>query len=202
MSRRWAALLGAVLPMVCMADLPALSWPPLTQVQPVQLTWFGAPVHAQLAVIPLPVAQALDALIAAAPAPWQVTVSGGRVVLAPLDDAWRLALTAHGDRTVAVLSRLDIAAAQATAAPAWVGAGWVVRARVEQGRARQWVLTHARAPGQLRPSVMRELRRAGWAQLDPVSDAVSRWHRGTDRMLMVLVATDTGSGLYVQEEAR
>lgn len=213
MKTGFALLVGWLAVWPAAVALPALHWPAGTQVHSLSLTWFGAPLDVQVAHIPLSVAQAMDALIARADTPWQATVSGGRVVMAPEDDAWRLTLTAAGERTVATLSHMKLDQAHPLAIPSWLGAGWTVRAvagepadgrpirAVDTASARggapqlHWVLTHPATPAQLRGGVAAGLQRAGWRQAGPLSDTVSHWHRDGERLRLVLVPLESGTGL-------
>ncbi|MBU4613101.1 hypothetical protein IMZ29_21920 [Achromobacter sp. GG226] len=195
---RWRhCILWALLPWPATAALPQLAWPPGTQLQPLVMTWFGAPLDVQVAQIPLPVAAAMDALVSHAEQTWQATVAGGRVVLGPLDDAWRLTLTAAGDATVATLSQLDLTRARAPSLPAWLGSGWTLRAAIGPGAGQQWLFTHAQPPGFVRGPVAARLRASGWQEVEVLSPSVSHWRQGALHMRLVWVTAAAGTGLSV-----
>lgn len=179
--------------------LPELRWPSGTRQHDLDgMRVMGVPTAVRVLDIPLPIAGALDAIVAASAAPMRVQVQQGRLIVGPGDAGWLLALTARGERTSGLLSAMAPESVPPSP-PSWLPPGMRLRLHARADGATQQIYTHAgQPPRAMATQIFARLAVDGWrAEQAGSGQAVSHWRRGRARMALAVVALDAGSGVYV-----
>lgn len=117
------------------------------------------------------------------------------------DDRWVARMEAAGrERTIGSISSVSARAVPANPQPAWLPEGARVRldvATMERGvRVSERIWEYALPPAKMALLLEAGLRRDGWAR-EGQGGAVQSWARERERMELLLVPLDAGSGLRV-----
>ncbi|MFD4839895.1 hypothetical protein ACFWP0_20495 [Achromobacter sp. NPDC058515] len=103
-------------------------------------------------------------------------------------------------RTVGSISSVSTLTVPATPQPAWLPEGARLRldvAVMDDGvKVSERIWQHAMPPAQMAPLLETSLRRDGWTR-EPESGAAQWWTRERERMKLLLVPLDAGTGLRV-----
>lgn len=161
---------------------------------PAQVLVFDAPQRSRDLVLALSRQQ--PALADLQVLPGQLILSG-RVG----DDHWVAQMESAGaGRTVGSISSISARPVPANAQPVWLPDGARVRldvAMMEDGvRVSERIWQHALPPAKMAPLLEANLRRDGWAR-GLASGAAQWWTRERERMMLLLVPLEAGSGLRV-----
>ncbi|MBV7482546.1 hypothetical protein [Bordetella sp. BOR01] len=202
-----AAYPGGVPPLGGLALPPGSTQASLGQ----DMRLYGIPADIRLVEIPMPVAQAVQALSAQYPLLSDLGVYPGLAMLSgqAMGDSWVVALEPAGPRltrgTVSVLrpgaGAVGGEVTHARNRPSWLPA----EARLHldfSGRGQAGLTTHqvwtlALPVAQARQATIDGLRRDGWRPDAGVDDS-GRWVRGGTRLDIVITAVQGGSGILLQ----